>query len=225
MNRGYLIEEELMYHDSCYERCNGTTPGQGMLERDFEGNTEVSEIEEDGRIHQEEEADVQIQSLPSTERKKFILTPARRRLIKTTLIDAMLRNLNEAIGQYARHECQGCKIDHPSQKYHAMCLWTKPKGWVEDYGLHRHALNSLNIYDIIKAWDDILFQLQPEEERRYGYEDSRGLEHLTPRERVEAYKNWTFMKDSHYKSCTDPAYRKLWNDFWKQKLIEFYDKK
>ena len=35
----------------------------------------------------------------------------------------------------AKHECHGCKMNHPSQKYHDICLWTSPREWIEDYGI------------------------------------------------------------------------------------------
>ena len=48
-------------------------------------------------------------------------------LMKTLLKQAILTRLKMAVGDCAKHECQGCRIDHPSQKYHDMCLWTSPR--------------------------------------------------------------------------------------------------
>ena len=31
------------------------------------------------------------------------------------LVKAVLMNLREGVRDYVRHECQGCRIDHPSQ--------------------------------------------------------------------------------------------------------------
>ena len=43
-------------------------------------------------------------------------------LMKRLLKQAILAHLKMAVGDCAKHECQGCRIDHPSQKYHDMCL-------------------------------------------------------------------------------------------------------
>ena len=37
-------------------------------------------------------------------------------LMKTLLKQAILTRLKMAVGDCAKHECQGCRIDHPSQK-------------------------------------------------------------------------------------------------------------
>ena len=66
-------------------------------------------------------------------------------LMKTLLKQAILTCLKMAAGDCVKHECQGCRIDHPSQKYHNVCLWTSPREWIEDYGFHYPALEGLNI--------------------------------------------------------------------------------
>ena len=60
-------------------------------------------------------------------------------LMNRLLKQAILTRLKMAVGDCAKHECQGCRIDHPSQKYHDMCLWTSPREWIEDYGCHNPA--------------------------------------------------------------------------------------
>ena len=39
-------------------------------------------------------------------------------LMKTLLKQAILTCLKMAVGDCAKHECHGCKMNHPSQKYH-----------------------------------------------------------------------------------------------------------
>ena len=65
-------------------------------------------------------------------------------LMKRLLKQAILTCLKMAVGDCAKHECQGCRIDHPSQKYQDMCLWTSPREWIEDYRCHDPALEGLN---------------------------------------------------------------------------------
>ena len=48
----------------------------------------------------------------------------------------------------------GCKMNHPSQKYHDICLWTSPREWIEDYGCHDLALEGLNNYDVMEDFDN-----------------------------------------------------------------------
>ena len=71
-------------------------------------------------------------------------------LMKRLLKQAILTCLKMAVGDCAKHECQVCRIDHPSQKYHDMCLWTSPRKWIEDYGCHDLGLKGLNIYDVME---------------------------------------------------------------------------
>ena len=121
----------------------------------------------------------------------------------------MVGKLKDAIADYARHECTGCRIDHPSQKYHDLCLWTAPTDWIVDYGYDEAALSCLDIYEIIQEWDSLLW-----------LEKTRRLRDLSPREAVEAYKNWMFLRNNQNSYRSDPSTNKEWRDFWKQKLLQ-----
>ncbi|MCG8075026.1 MAG: hypothetical protein JAY75_02140 [Candidatus Thiodiazotropha taylori] len=167
---------------------DSTSSGSGMLQKEFEGLLEDNERLERGKW------------------------------IKDTLIQAMKINLRTAIFDYARHQCQGCRVNHPSQKYHDLCLWTKPNEWITDYGIHIHALKNLYVYDVIQKWDQLLLEEIPSEQRRNEYGAMTGLDHLTPSEKVEAYKNWVFLKNSHNRYGRKPEYTE-WRDFWKYKLL------
>ena len=74
------------------------------------------------------------------------------------LTKAILVNLREGVRDHARHECQGCRIDHPSQKHHDICLWTTAEEWINDYKYHEPALECLNNYDVIEDLDKILWE-------------------------------------------------------------------
>ena len=54
-------------------------------------------------------------------------------LMKTLLKQAILTHLKMAVGGCAKYDCQGSRIDHPSQKYHDMRLWISPKEWIDHY--------------------------------------------------------------------------------------------
>ena len=68
--------------------------------------------------------------------------------------------LKEGVRDYVRHECQGCRIDHPNQKYHDMRLWsrTTAEEWVTDYKYHEPALECLNIFDVLGNFDDLMWE-------------------------------------------------------------------
>ena len=44
-------------------------------------------------------------------------------------------------------------MNHPSQKYHDICIWTSPREWIEDYGCHDPAFEGLNIYDVMEDFE------------------------------------------------------------------------
>ena len=46
--------------------------------------------------------------------------------MKNLLIKAILCQLKQNVRQHVEQECYGCRINHPSQKQHDMCLWTTP---------------------------------------------------------------------------------------------------
>lgn len=190
MHPGYFLEEELLFYYECYRRCNDVIPGDGQLKQEYEGN--ASKMEENGDL-------------------------ISKRRITDTLTEAMLINLRAAIGDYARYDCQGCRIDHPSQKYHDICLWTKPKEWINHYGYHEHALRSLNIYEVMKDWNDQLNQAAK-------HKEEHKLANLTDDEMVEAYKSWMFLKENQLIYGRQRT-NKEWQDFWKQKLLDSYEQR
>ena len=119
MNPGYYIEEELILRDSSYTSYYGHVPGYGLLKNEYGGKPEEPIFQEWDYFEQKENDDEEAA-------EKDILTPERRGYIHDTLKQAMVGKLKDAIADYARHESTGCKIDHPSQKYHDLCLWTSP---------------------------------------------------------------------------------------------------
>ena len=107
----------------------------------------------------------------------------------TALIFAMPKNLRKAVREYAQHECEGCRIEHLSQKHHMLCLGAGDD-WIGDLHYHEPTLECLNIYDVLKDWNHepcLMFGL-------IDTGDTRGIAHLTPEEAAEAYKNWMFLK-------------------------------
>ena len=97
MNPGYYIEQDLLYQADTYGEEFWPYGPDGPSTLQKEVE-KIEVVEEDDCYH-----------------------------IKDFLINATLMNLREGVRDYARHECQGCRIDHPSQKYHDLCLWIHHK--------------------------------------------------------------------------------------------------
>ena len=182
MNRGYYIEQDLLYQADTYreEFWPYGPDGPSTLQKEVE---EIEVVEEDDCCH-----------------------------IKDFLIKATLMNLREGVRDYARHECQGCRIDHPSQKYHDLCLWTSPQEWIQDFKYHEPALECLNIYNVMEDWDETICDYLKDPEAR----KIKAVHLLTPEEVEEAYKSWQYFKKSQ-RELTDQ-----WKKFWAKKLLESY---
>ena len=128
------------------------------------------------------------------------------------LVKAVLMNLREGVRDYVRHECQGCRIDHPSQKYHDMCLWTTAEEWITDYKYHEPALECLNIFDVLEDFDDLMWEHMMGSQRK----SIEAIHLLTPELTNEVYKDWQYFKNNQ-RDMTDQ-----WKTFWGKKLLESY---
>lgn len=128
------------------------------------------------------------------------------------LTEAILKNLREGVRDHVRHECQGCRTDHPSQKHHHMCLWTTSEEWINDYKYHEPALECLNIYDVIEDFDEIIWEYMMGTRRKL----TDAIHLLTPEVTIETYKNWQYFKKNQ-RDMTDQ-----WKTFWAKKLLESY---
>ena len=128
------------------------------------------------------------------------------------LVKAVLMNLREGVRDYVRHECQGCRIDHPSQKYHDMCLWTTAEEWITDYKYHEPALECLNIFDVLEDFDDLMWEHMMGSKRK----SIEAVHLLTPELTNEVYKDWQYFKNNQ-SDMTDQ-----WKTFWANKLLESY---
>ena len=137
--------------------------------------------------------------------------------MKNLLIKAILCQLKQNVRQHVEQECYGCRINHPSQKQHDMCLWTTPVEWIRDYDFHEPALRKLNIYEVMCEWSDLMYKyVFPD--KPVEFEGTKGIDLLTPEESIEACKDWVYFK----KSQDDLSDQ--WKQFWTKKLIEDYTK-
>ena len=94
----------------------------------------------------------QMRRVPCRKKKKTMMTLiVLWRLMKQVIST----HLKKTVWNCAKYECQGCRIDHPSQKYmyRDMCLWTSARELIDDYGCHDPLLECLNIYDVMDDFD------------------------------------------------------------------------
>ena len=63
-----------------------------------------------------------------------------------------------------------------------------------DYGCHDLALEGLNIYDVMEDFDISIWNYLYGDKWRYPMDTTPGINHLTPEENQEAYKNWQYFK-------------------------------
>ena len=110
-------------------------------------------------------------------------------------------------------------MNHSSQKYHDICLWTSPREWIEDYGCHDLALEGLNIYDVMEDFDNRIWNYLYGDNWRHPTDFTTGISHLTPEENQEAYKNWQYFKNNQ-SDLTEQ-----WKTYWAKELIESYEEK
>ena len=205
MNKGYFVEQELKFRVECYEQLHGPysdEPGQLEDELDQVLHPKIRSVCDENGEQLKEYEDV-----PPP--KTFIGKDM------TALIFAMLKNLRKAVREYAQHECEGCRIEHPSQIHHMLCLGAGDD-WIGDLHYHEPALECLNIYDVLKDCDHELCL-------KFGLidtGDARGIAHLTPEEAVEAYKNWMFVKKNQYSI----PMKEDWKNYWAQRIIDSYNR-
>ena len=110
------------------------------------------------------------------------------------LTKAILMDLREGIRDHACHECQGCRIDHPSQKHHDMYLRTTSE---EEYNYHEPALECLNNHDAIEDLEEILWEYMMGSKRK----STDAIHLLNPELTIGTYKNWE--SERHDRSVED----------------------
>lgn len=129
---------------------------------------------------------------------------------KFYLIKATVSYLKIAIGEYVTQNCQGCRIDHPSQIQHDICLFTSTSEWVEVYEFHKPALENLNLYDVMNHWFSILAK------KNIMILDR--IDSLTPEDTIAVYENWEYFKANQKRLSNE------WIEFWSKQLLMSYKK-
>ena len=114
----------------------------------------------------------------------------------TLLKQAIFTRLKMAAGDCVKHECHGCKMNHPCQKYHDICLWTSTREWIEDYACHDSALEGLNIYDVMDDFDKSIWNYLYGDKLRHPMDFTIGTNHLTQEENQDAYGKGQYFKNN-----------------------------
>ncbi len=100
--------------------------------------------------------------------------------ISEALTDSIVEELQQNIYKEVRINCEGCKIDHPSQTRHILCLFSTTAEWTDQF--IDLVLLKLDIHKVMERWYPRLCELE-----------------LNPKETYEAYKQWTELKASFNK--------------------------
>jgi len=115
----------------------------------------------------------------------------RSLMLKHTLDSAMVDVLQTLIYDQVRKDCNGCRIDHPSQLQHPLCLFTTTDEWVDLY--IDIALTQLDFSKVIAQWYPEIC-----------------LHTLTGEETIQAYEFWKDIKQQH--KNRDSVWIEMWSE-------------
>lgn len=162
---------------------------------------------------------------------------SRFKLIKNTLIEAVLENLTNTMSHYAKVICERCsnpnmRLLMPCTCKHAITNSTTESIWILR-GYHKVALRCLNEYDVLNIWDRILFRetiCSPSVKKisSYRIQYSKCLKNLTLLEVKELLKSWVYFKKNVNKYGTESArgpttkFHLTWEKFWETQLKDYY---
>ena len=71
-------------------------------------------------------------------------------------------------------------MNHSSQKYRDICLWTSPGEWIENYECHDPALEGLNIYNEMDDFVNRIGNYLYGDIWRHPMDFTTEINHLTP---------------------------------------------
>ena len=70
--------------------------------------------------------------------------------IKSTLYQIITESLQTLIYDEVHRDCEGCQVDHPSQRRHQLCLFTSTDEWVDVY--LDTALEKIDMDEVMERW-------------------------------------------------------------------------
>ena len=122
-------------------------------------------------------------------------SPQRKQTIQNKFDQCVIEELGHYINEIARQNCQGCKIDHPSQTRHDYCLMDIEEA-IEIFLFD--AFSKMDEFDILKKWYPALQEMEANET-----------------EMVEAYRLWKTINNKESRNPT-PDTLQYWSEKVKQ---------
>ena len=107
----------------------------------------------------------------------------------------VIEELQTLIFLQVHSDCEGCKVNHPSQTRHQLCLFTPPDVWVDFY--LDMALQKLDLNNVMDNW----------------YPQIEAL-NATVSDKREAYRMWTDLNQEFLTKMLDDT----WKDQWKHQV-------
>lgn len=126
---------------------------------------------------------------------------------RTVMLEELLNyytveELQTAIYDEVHRDCEGCKVNHPSQMKHMLCLFTSTDDWVEFY--IDTAFKKVNLYKVMSLWYPELQRMQ-----------------LSDNEKVKAYQMWTDIKEGWEHNRSD--LQEEWISVWAERVIKAWN--
>ena len=127
------------------------------------------------------------------------VTPRRKKEIHKSFEQCLVEQLRFLIGEEATLNCNGCRIDHPSQRQHD-CIMMFPEDQTDMF-MYR-AVEKMDQFDVMEKWYPKLEVMDLDDE-----------------EILEAYNLWKTIKDK-----TLLKEDETWLDYWSDKVKEYQKK-
>ena len=70
--------------------------------------------------------------------------------IINSIHNAFATELQHLIYKYVKEDCAGCRVDHPSQIKHTLCLYATEDDWVDLY--MQQALKEIDFNKVYNTW-------------------------------------------------------------------------
>lgn len=120
--------------------------------------------------------------------REHLVTP-RVDSLHQSLDDAVVEELQKLIHEEVVKNCEGCKIEHPSQVQHDLCLFTSPIEWTEQY--IDLALVKLDVCEVMERWYPKLVEMDLRLKEKFeGYMMFDKLMDSVEKNRINYHARW-----------------------------------
>ena len=121
-------------------------------------------------------------------------------VITEYLYQDIIEDLQTLIFDQVHQDCEGCKVNHPSQLRHQLCLFTSTEDWVDFY--LDLALETLDLDKVMERWYPQIEQTE-----------------ASPSDRKVAFQLWEGIKQDFQSKLSDNS----WKDQWGSRVKEAWN--